>query len=118
MMETNGEYFISCRELFQVKAKLDPSNQGYTSDALGLHTDLAYFWNPPFVRRLPSLSSHFGGSYKIADVIESHSLEPPENFTASTCRQDSAVEAVLFQQGERPRFAVLSAYWRCTWRKK
>ena len=41
-----------------MKAKLDPSNQGYTPDSLGLHTDLAYYWNPPFVSAYDASGLH------------------------------------------------------------
>ena len=40
-------YFL--RENFAVKSKVDPSNLAYTSLALGLHTDLPYYTNPPGV---------------------------------------------------------------------
>ena len=51
-------YVIICRPSFTVMDKKDPNNLAYTSDTLGLHTDMPYDLHPPGVRfAIPSWSA-------------------------------------------------------------
>ncbi|XP_071799183.1 gamma-butyrobetaine dioxygenase-like [Asterias amurensis] len=54
---------------FHVKAKMDPSNLAYTTGALALHTDLAYYINEPDIQMLHCIEqvASEGGENVVAD---------------------------------------------------
>ena len=44
-----GKLFVTLRAHWSIKVRSDPNNVAYSGKAIGLHTDLSYYSNPPGV---------------------------------------------------------------------